>query len=60
MDLNATLLRAAELGASDVHFKVAKPPMLRVDGDIQALDDTAALSETDLRGHPRGGHGSSP
>jgi twitching motility protein PilT len=49
MDLNTTLLRAAELGASDAHFKVTKPPMLRIDGDIQALDGTEPLSESDLR-----------
>jgi twitching motility protein PilT len=49
MDLNTTLLRAAELGASDVHFKAYKPPMLRVDGDIHALDGAEPLSETDLR-----------
>src|SRR5438874_2180113 len=49
MDLNTTLLRAAELGASDAHFKVAQPPMLRIDGDIKALDGAAPLSESDLR-----------
>jgi twitching motility protein PilT len=49
MDLNTTLLRAAELGASDAHFKVTKPPMLRIDGDIQALDGIEPLSESDLR-----------
>src|SRR5262249_30557534 len=49
MDLNMTLLRAAEIGASDVHFKAAQPPMLRVDGDIQALDRTEPLGEAELR-----------
>src|SRR5262249_61202363 len=49
MDLNTTLMRAAEIGASDVHFKAAQPPMLRVDGDIQALDGIEALGEAELR-----------
>jgi twitching motility protein PilT len=49
MNLNMTLLRAAEIGASDVHFKAAQPPMLRVDGDIRALDGTEPLGEADLR-----------
>jgi twitching motility protein PilT len=48
MDLNTTLRRAAELGASDVHFKLAKPPMLRIDGDIQALDGVEPLTDEDL------------
>src|SRR5262249_36228762 len=49
MDLNMTLTRAAEIGASDVHFKAAQPPMLRVDGDIRALDGTEPLGEAELR-----------
>jgi twitching motility protein PilT len=49
MDLNSTLLRVAELGASDVHFKLAKPPMLRLDGDILELPDTEALTAADLQ-----------
>jgi twitching motility protein PilT len=49
MELNTTLLRAAELGASDVHFKLSKPPMVRIDGDIHALDDAAPLGEADLQ-----------
>jgi twitching motility protein PilT len=49
MDLNTTLLRAAELGASDVHFKAYKPPMLRLDGDIHALEGAEPLSEAGLR-----------
>jgi twitching motility protein PilT len=48
MDLNTTLLRAAELGASDVHFKQAKPPMLRLDGDIRPLPGAGPLSAADL------------
>jgi len=49
MDLNVTLLRAAELGASDVHFKQAKPPLVRLDGDIQELPEAEPLSAADLQ-----------
>src|SRR5919204_5644266 len=48
MDLNAVLLRAFELGASDVHLKVAKPPMLRRDGSIEELPDVRPANEADL------------
>jgi twitching motility protein PilT len=49
MDLNTTLMRAAELGASDIHFKFARAPMVRLDGDVQPLDNIEPLSEADLR-----------
>jgi twitching motility protein PilT len=49
MDLNAILLRVSELGASDVHFKFAKPPMLRRDGAIDELPGMEALTEDDLQ-----------
>jgi twitching motility protein PilT len=48
MDLNSILRRAADRGASDVHFKHAKPPMLRVDGEIEELDGVSPLSDEDL------------
>ena len=50
MDLNGLLQRAVELGASDVHLKQGRPPMLRRDGDLvpleghDPLDDKALLS----------------
>ena len=50
MDLNATLLRVFELGASDVHFKVGKPPMLRRDGAIVELSDASVLDDAALHG----------
>jgi twitching motility protein PilT len=50
MDLNGLLRRAVELGASDIHLKIGRPPVLRRDGalgeleDAEPLDDSALLS----------------
>jgi twitching motility protein PilT len=49
VDLNTVLRRAVELGASDIHFKVGQPPMLRRDGDLGPMEDTPALDEAALR-----------
>ncbi len=48
MELNKLLLRAVELGASDIHLKLGQPPMVRRDGAVQALPDWPALNEADL------------
>ena len=48
MDLELVLKRAVELGASDIHLKVERPPMLRRDGSVSELDGEAELSERDL------------
>src|SRR5262249_40293697 len=48
MDLNAVLMRVFELGASDVHFKLGKPPMVRRDGAIEELPSAAPLTGTQL------------
>ena len=48
MDLNALLRRAVELGASDIHFKLDQPPMLRRDGSIAPLDECPELTEQNL------------
>ena len=48
VDLNAVLARAVELGASDIHLKVAQPPVLRRDGELGLLPDHAPLTELDL------------
>ena len=47
MDLNGLLRHAVELGASDIHLKLGRPPVLRRDGGLAALD-TAPLTEADL------------
>ncbi len=49
MDLNSVLRHAVESGASDVHFKLGQPPVLRHDGDLEAADGFAALGDADLR-----------
>src|SRR5437764_7884886 len=48
MDLNATLQRAVELGASDIHLKIGQPPILRRDGSLGPMDDLPALGEEEL------------
>ncbi|HET8893674.1 MAG TPA: PilT/PilU family type 4a pilus ATPase [Gaiellaceae bacterium] len=49
MDLNGLLKRAVELGASDVHLKQGRPPMLRRDGDLAPLEGHALLDDKALR-----------
>jgi twitching motility protein PilT len=48
MDLNRLLQRAVELGASDMHLKLGRPPMLRRDGDVAPMEEWPALTDTDL------------
>jgi twitching motility protein PilT len=48
MDLNPILRRAVDVGASDIHFKVGKPPILRRDGSVGALDGAEPLTDADL------------
>jgi len=48
VDLNTVLRRAVELGASDIHFKVGRPPILRRDGDLTLLGDCPPLTEIAL------------
>jgi twitching motility protein PilT len=45
MDLDALLLHAVERGASDVHLKLGRPPVLRHDGALDPLDDWPSLTE---------------
>jgi twitching motility protein PilT len=47
MDLNALLKNAIERGGSDVHLKVASPPMARIDGALTPIAD-GDLSDGDL------------
>jgi twitching motility protein PilT len=48
MDLELVLRRAVELGASDIHLKVERPPVLRRDGHLGELEGEAELTERDL------------
>jgi twitching motility protein PilT len=48
VDLNAVLGRAVELGASDIHLKVGKPPVVRRDGQLGLIPDQPPLTDGDL------------
>ena len=48
IDLIALLKSAVESGASDVHLKLGQPPILRLDGDLEPMEDVPALTEPDL------------
>jgi len=48
MDLELVLRRAVELGASDIHLKVERPPILRRDGHLGELEGETELTERDL------------
>src|SRR5437879_3537918 len=48
MDLELVLRRAVELGASDIHLKVERPPTVRRDGNLGKLEGEAQLSEREL------------
>jgi twitching motility protein PilT len=49
MDLIEVLGRACDLGASDVHLKLGRPPMLRIDGRIEPIAGDPPLVEADLQ-----------
>jgi len=42
------LRRAVELGASDIHFKIGRPAVVRRDGAIADLDGCPPIAEVDL------------
>jgi twitching motility protein PilT len=48
VDLDRLLFHAVGLGASDVHLKVDRPPMVRLDGTVSVMPDWAPLTERDL------------
>ena len=48
MHLNDFLLRAVELGATDIHFKVGQPPICRIDGDLTPMAETPPLDDAAL------------
>jgi len=48
MDLNGLLMRAVELGSTDIHLKVGQPPICRIDGDLNPMPDTPALDDAAL------------
>src|SRR5215831_19155108 len=48
MELELVLRRAVELGASDIHLKVDRPPIVRRDGNLGELEGETELTERDL------------
>ncbi len=48
MDLTAVLRHAVESGASDVHFKLGKPPVMRYDGVLVATSEFPLLGDAEL------------
>jgi twitching motility protein PilT len=48
LDLIPLLSHAVEMGASDVHFKLGQPPIIRIDGELQLVADHPPMSEMTL------------
>jgi len=48
VELDLLLARAVELGASDIHLKVDRPPMVRRDGVVLPIDGLEPLTAADL------------
>ncbi len=48
MELNSLLRRAVELGASDVHLKPGRPPVVRRDGELVELEDAPEITAGEL------------
>ena len=48
MELVPLLQAVVDAGASDVHFKLGQPPVVRLDGDLEPLPDSQVLNESDL------------
>src|SRR4051794_18319588 len=48
LDLRAILVAAVERGASDVHLKAGRPPILRFDGQLEPLDVYPPLGTFEL------------
>ena len=48
MDLNALLKAVVDSGATDLHLKLALPPVVRRDGQLGALEGWQPLTEADL------------
>jgi twitching motility protein PilT len=48
MDISALLHKAKALGASDLHLVVDGPPLLRINGGLQALEGAAPLTADEI------------
>ena len=45
MDLRSLLAHTVEVGGSDLHLKVGEPPVVRVDGELQRVEDAPELTD---------------
>src|SRR5215213_2275761 len=48
MELDLLLRRAVDFGASDIHLKIGRPPVLRHDGELSELVEWPWLTDVDL------------
>jgi twitching motility protein PilT len=48
MDLDALLKHAVERGASDIHLKISRPPVLRGDGSLKPVENWPEMDEQAL------------
>jgi len=48
MELDRLLERAVELGASDIHLKVGRVPIVRLDGSLTPLEEWPTLGDTEV------------
>lgn len=48
MDIFSLLRKAASSGASDLHLVVSSPPLLRVNGTLEAVDGAAPLNANEI------------
>jgi twitching motility protein PilT len=48
MELSEVLLTALNNRASDIHFKVGQPPVLRIDGELVPLKDYSAMDASEI------------
>ena len=49
MDLDGTLRKALDQGASDIHLKVPLPPVIRVNGQLAPMRGEARLTPDEIR-----------
>lgn len=47
MDINVVLQRGVALGASDIHIKVSRPPMIRLHGELEPVSGFPELTQED-------------
>jgi twitching motility protein PilT len=45
MDFNSLLKHAVDLGTTDIHLKLGRPPMLRIDGHLGPMEGAPELTE---------------